>query len=42
MDRCRIFKLEVVLVVGAPDKLNIPCLMHDTRLCHKHVKMTNN
>ena len=21
------------LVLGAPDRVNIPCLMHDTRLC---------
>ena len=29
MDRCRISKWEVVL--GALDRVNIPCLMHDTR-----------
>ena len=40
MDRFKISKWEVVL--GAPDKVNIPCLMHDTRLCHKDVKVTNN
>ena len=27
------------MVLGAPD---IPCLMHDTRLCQLDVKMTNN
>ena len=21
------------VVLGAPDRVNIPCLMHDTRLC---------
>ena len=31
MDRCKISKWEVVK--GAPDRVNIPCLMHDTRLC---------
>ena len=40
---CYILKLypkwEVVL--GAPDRVNIPCLMHDTRLCQFDVKMTN-
>ena len=33
-DRCRISKWEVVL--GAQDRVNIPCLMHDTRLCQIH------
>ena len=28
--------------VRAPDRVNIPCLMHDTRLCQLDVKMTNN
>ena len=32
--------MEVVL--GAPDRVIIPCLMHDTRLCQLDVKMTNN
>ena len=27
---------------SAPDRVNIPCLMHDTRLCQLDVKMTNN
>ena len=27
---------------GAPDRVDIPCLMHDTRLCQLDVKMTNN
>ena len=31
MDRFWISKLEVVL--GASDRVNMPCLMHDTRLC---------
>ena len=30
------------MVLGAPDRVNIPCLMHDTRLCQLDVKMTNN
>ena len=30
------------VVLGAPDRVNIPCLMHDTRLCQLDVKMTNN
>ena len=30
------------VVLGAPDRVNIPCLMHDTRLCQFDVKMTNN
>ena len=29
--RCKYPKWEVVL--GATDRVNIPCLMHDTRLC---------
>ena len=40
MDRCKISVLEVVL--GAPDRVNIACLMHDTRLCQMNVTMTNN
>ena len=40
MDRFKIFKLEVVL--GVPDRVNIPCLMHDTRLCQLDGKMTIN
>ena len=28
--------------MGAPDTVNIPCLMHDTRFCQLDVKMTNN
>ena len=27
---------------GAPDKVNIPCPMHDTHLCQLDIKMTNN
>ena len=38
MDRCKISEWEVVL--GAPDRINIPCLMHDTRLCRVDIKMT--
>ena len=30
------------MVLGAPDRVNIPCLMHDTRLCQLDVQMTNN
>ena len=32
MDRCKISEWEVAQ--GAPDRVNIPCLMHDTCLCH--------
>ena len=32
-------KWEVVL--GAPNRVNIPCLMHDTCLCQIDVKITN-
>ena len=32
-------KWEVVL--GAPDRVNIPCLMNDTRLCQLDVTMTH-
>ena len=27
---------------GVPDRVNIPCLMHDTHLCQLDVTMTNN
>ena len=37
--RCQYPIREVVL--GAPDRVNTPCLMHDTRLCQPDVKMTN-
>ena len=40
MDRCQVSEWEVVL--GATERLNIPCLMHDTSLCHIDDKMTNN
>ena len=40
MDRCKIPEWEVVL--GAPERVNIHCLMHGTRLCQLDVKMTNN
>ena len=38
--RYKISKLEVVL--GAPDRVNIPCLMHDTRICLIYIALTNN
>ena len=38
--RCIYPKREVVLV--APDIVNLPCHMHDTRLCQFDVKITNN
>ena len=28
--------------LGAPDRVNIPCLIHNTRLRQLDVKMTNN
>ena len=28
--------------IGAPDRVNIICHMHGTRLCQLDVKMTNN
>ena len=40
MDRCKIFNYEAVL--GAPERVNIPFLMHDTCLCQIDVKMTYN
>ena len=30
------------VVLGIPDRVNIPCLMHDTRLFQIDVKTTNN
>ena len=39
MNKMLISKWEVVL--GVRDRVNIPCLMHDTRLCQYDVKMTN-
>ena len=39
MGRCKIYEWEMVL--GAPDRVNIPCLMHDTHLCQIDFKMTN-
>ena len=39
MDRCKISKWEVLPC--APDKVNIPCLMHGTHLCQLDDKMTN-
>ena len=39
MDRCILSKLSGK---GVPDRVNIPCLMHDTRLCQLDVTMTNN
>ena len=38
MDKCKISKWEVHL--GAPDRVNIPCLILDTRLCQLDVTMT--
>ena len=32
----------IQMVVGAPDRVNITCLGHDTRLCQIDVNMTNN
>ena len=29
------------VVLGAPDRVNIPCPMHDTRLCQLDAKMTS-
>ena len=40
MDRCKISKCD--MVIGAPDRVNIPCLMHDTGLCQINGKLTNN
>ena len=40
MDRYGISIWEVVL--SAPDRVTIPCIMYDTRLCQMDVKMTNN
>ena len=37
MDRCIIFKWEVVL--GAQDRVNKPCPMHDTRLSQVQVML---
>ena len=34
--------MELVLHVGAQDRVHIACLMHDTRLSQIDVKMTNN
>ena len=39
MDGCKRSEWEVVL--GAPDRVNIACVMHDTRLCQIYVKMTS-
>ena len=30
------------MVLSAPDRVNIPYLMHDTRLCQMAVEMTSN
>ena len=40
MDRFKQSKWEVAL--GAPDRENIPSLMHGTCPCQLYVKMTNN
>ena len=39
---CALVKRTWEVVLGDPDRVNIPCLMHDTRLCRLDVKMTNN
>ena len=39
MDRCKISKCEVV--PGAPDRVNIHCLMYDTRLLSSKCKNDN-
>ena len=39
MDRLQNPKWEVEL--GAQDRVNILCLMHDTRFCQLDVKVTN-
>ena len=33
---------DMEVALGAPDRGNIPCLMHATRLCQLDVKITNN
>ena len=38
MDRFKLSKWKVVL--GAQDRVNIPCFMHDTRICQSDFKMT--
>ena len=38
--RCKCPNWEGIL--GAPDRVIIPCLMHDTRFYQLDVKMTNN
>ena len=38
MERCILSKMGSGK--GAPDRINILCLMHDTRLCQLDVKMT--
>ena len=42
MERCNIMISKREVALGAPDRVNIPCLMHDTRICQLDVKMTNN
>ena len=39
IDRCNIY---IIWVLGEPDKVNMHCLMHDTRLSQIDVKMTYN
>ena len=38
MERCILIYPKWGVVLGAPDRVNIPCLMHDTRLCQFDVK----
>ena len=40
MDRCKISKEELVL--GAQERINIICPMHDNRLCQFDAKISNN
>ena len=40
MDNMYLSTWEVAL--GAPNRINPPCLMHDTLLCQLDVEMTNN
>ena len=40
MDRYKICEWEVVL--GVPDRVDTPCIIHYTRLCQLDVKMTIN
>ena len=39
IDKCKISESEVVL--GAPDRVNIPCPMHDSLPCQFDVKISS-